>query len=124
MAYKKTFKLNGADFAQYVHEDGPQVTNVSVKGLPDEYTEDNKKHIDIRGRKDIYTYPFNPTSEAETRAIKNACAADPLWLTAYDTDIGADRTFPVEVSPVQQDPAFEEDGVKYFQLAPITFSEL
>jgi hypothetical protein len=125
MPYAGTFKINGIDFSQYVHKNGPQYTLTPKYGLPDRDTLDGVTHVDYAKHKGTLIVPFNPATPEQARAISSVCKSGVLFVTFYDQDSDADVT--IRVKPVQIDraPALTKRGaVSHYRVSLSAFQEL
>lgn len=114
------FKMNSKDFSAYVRKDGVIISYSYRKGLPDKYTMDGKKHVDLGTNKRIVTVRFNPQTEIIADQILNEYRSGLIYLTV-NTD-----TFLCEpTSAASKTPAMTRAGVvTAYDISPLTFEEL
>jgi hypothetical protein len=121
----KTWKMNSNDYTAYAHKNGLQVAYRQIKGLPDKYTMDGKKHIDLLASKRVFTITTNPMTEAEAAAILADYNAGVVSLTIFDLATGEDITISTEPSTASASVALVKiNGTVYYQLSPLAFEEL
>jgi hypothetical protein len=114
------FKMNSKDFSAYVQKDGVSITYIYRKGLPDKYTMDGKKHVDLGTNKRIVTVKINPQTEIIADQILDEYRSGLIFATV-NTDV-----FLCEpTGQPTKSPAITVAGVvTAYQISPLTFEEL
>lgn len=123
---KKTFKINGNDYAEHIRDNGLKMSYAPVKGLPDKMTMDKKNHVDLAGYKRLLTVSFNQTDEDTTSAITDAYTSGLQFITAFDIKSKADFTFLAEPAVILDDPSIvdEEGDITHYQMSDLTYKEV
>ncbi len=115
-----TVRMNSKDISAHVHKAGITIAYRYRKGLPDKYTMDDAKHVDLGKSKRIVTVRFNPTTENITDMILSEYRSGLVFLT-----IGGDTFLTEPISEPRKESAITKGGVvTMYQLPPLVFEEL
>jgi lambda repressor-like predicted transcriptional regulator len=116
----KSVKMNSKDISAYVHKAGISIAYKYRKGLPDKYTMNNVKHVDLGESKRIVTLRLNSTSEEITDMIISEYRSGLIFLT-----IGSDTFLAEPIAEARKEPAITIAGeVTEYQISPLVFEEL